>query len=189
MTTLYLGLALFFFAHFIPLFARPVRNRAAGVIGEMPYKGLFALVILSSLYLIITGWKAAAGAGMCYTPPAWGIHVTPLFVLVAFILFVATRAPTNIKRFIRNPQLTAVALWGIGHLFSNGETRSTALFGGFAAWALIAIWGSNRRDGEWKKPEKKPVIKDIIVLVIAIALYVGFISIHEWLFGVSPLPK
>ena len=64
MTTLYLGLALFFVAHFIPIFARPLRNRAAEAIGAMPYKGLFAVVLLVSLYLIITGWKAAAGAGI-----------------------------------------------------------------------------------------------------------------------------
>ena len=46
--------------------------------------------------------------------------------------------PNNVKRLLRHPQLTGVALWGIGHLLANGESRSIILFGGLGAWAIAA---------------------------------------------------
>lgn len=187
MTMLYLGLALFFLVHLVPIFARPVRAGAVNIIGMRPYQGLFALASFGALYLVVMGWKATDLADV-YVPPAWGMHVTPLLVLVAFILFIGSRAPGNFRRYVRHPQLTAVLLWAVGHLFANGENRSVALFGGFAVWAIVSMWGSSRRDGPWVKPEKQPVIKDIVTVVIAAALYAGFIMIHEWLIGVRPMP-
>ncbi len=187
MTMLYLGLALFFLLHLVPYFARKPRAAIIGKIGGMPYKGLFSLITLASFYLIHLGWGQASTEPV-YTPPVWSLHVTPLFVLFAFILFFSAWTPNNIKRYIRHPQLSGVFLWAIGHLLANGDCRSIALFGGFALWALISIWAANRRGGEWVKPGKQPLIKDIITVSIGLILYGGMIFAHEWLFGVAPVP-
>ncbi len=187
MTLLIAGVALFALLHLIPIYGKGLRGRVAGKIGDKTYKGLFALASLGSIILIVRGWKATSPI-QWYEAPLWAFHVTPLIMLFAFLLFFASGAPTNIKRFIRHPQLTGVFLWGFGHLLANGEDRSVILFGGFAAWSVIAIIGTNRRDGEWQKPKKQPLVKDIITVFIGLGLYAAVILGHEYVIGVSPLP-
>ncbi|NVJ71125.1 MAG: NnrU family protein [Alphaproteobacteria bacterium] len=187
MTTLLIGLSLFFLLHFVPVYANGTRNKVASKIGELPYKGLFALASLAGLYLVYKGWTTSTPTQL-YSLPAWAFHATGLFVLIGFVLFFAARAPTNIKRVVRHPQLTGVVFWAIGHLLVNGDTRSFALFGGFTVWALLTMFGANRRDGEWKKPEKVGFVKDAITVAIGVALYVVFVVwAHEWLFGMKPM--
>jgi len=187
MTLLLLGIVSFAILHFIPFWGRNVRAGAVGVIGEMPYKGLYALATLGSFVMMVMGWKSAEVLPV-YDAPLWGMHVTPLFVLAGFILFVASNAPTNIKRIVRHPQLMGVALWGIGHLLSNGENRSLLLFAGMTIFCFVAMIGSNQRDGEWVKIEKVGLSKDIITVLIGVALYAAFMYFHEWIIGVPAIP-
>jgi len=187
MTLLIAGLLLFTILHLIPFWGRSIRAGAIGVIGPMPYKGLYALATLGSFVLMVQGWKAADVSHL-YTPPTWGMHVTPFFVLAGFILFIASNAPTNIRRAVRHPQLMGVVLWGVGHLLSNGESRSVALFAGMAAFSIIAMIGSNSRDGEWVKRDKVSFIKDIVTVVIALVLYAAFAYYHGWIIGVPAIP-
>lgn len=185
MTKLILGVLLWSVAHFIPAIAVDFRKNLIGKLGEKPYKGLFALVMVFSLYLIISGWKATLPEFL-YIPPAWGRHATSLLVLIAFILFSASHGNNNIKRFIRHPQLTSVIVWGAGHLIANGESRSIVLFGGLALWAIIDIFLLNRRDGAWTRPEPAPFKKDVIAVAAGLVVYLVFAGAHGWLFGVSP---
>jgi uncharacterized membrane protein len=184
MTLLISGLILFTILHMLPFWGRSVRAGAVNMIGPMPYKGLFALASLGSLWLVGMGWGRIEDITFLYEAPAWGRHVTPIFVLAGFILFIASNAPTNIRRAVRHPQLMGVAMWGIGHLLSNGETRSVALFAGLTLFSLLAMIGSNQRDGEWVKRDKVPLVKDIITVVIAGALYAGFTYFHGMIIGV-----
>jgi len=183
MTLLLLGLVSFSVLHMIPFWGQNVRAGAVKLVGEKPYKGLFALASLGSFVMMVMGWKAAAIITV-YDTPYWGKHVTALFVLVGFILFIASNAPTNIRRLLRHPQLTGVAFWGIGHLLSNGENRSLLLFGGMVAFSLLAMFASNLRDGEWIKRDKVPFAKDVVIVVIALALYLAFQYFHEGIIGV-----
>ena len=185
MTKLVLGIFLWSVMHFIPAIAVDFRKDMIAKVGEKPWKGVFALLMFFSLYLVISGWKATIPESL-YLPPTWGRHATALFVLVAFVLFSASHGANNIKRLIRHPQLTAVACWGIGHLLANGEARSIVLFGGLAVWAIIEIFLLNRRDGAWVKPDPVPRKKDIIAVVAGLVVYIVFAAAHQWLFGVSP---
>lgn len=187
MALLIAGLLLFIFLHLIPVWGQTFRNGAVAKIGLNPYKGIFALLSLGSFVLMVRGWKSAETIAV-YDPPSWGMHVTPLLVLFGFILFIASNAPTNIRRMLRHPQLTGVMLWGIGHLFSNGDNRSLILFGGLTLYSLLAIIGSNQRDGEWVKRDKVPFVRDIVTVVIALALYAGFAYYHGWIIGVPAIP-
>lgn len=187
MTLLVLGVALFTLLHFVPIFASETRTSVIGRIGTLPYKGLYALASIAAFYFIYKGWVASE-SDYLYVPPAWGAHITALLTLAGFVLFFSSGAPTNIKRHVRHPQLTGVILWSAGHLISNGEIRSITLFAGFGIWAAIAIVGLNRRDGEWDKPEKQPVVKDIITILIGVVLYALFaLWGHEFLIGVQPV--
>ena len=185
MSKLILGVLVWSIVHFIPALAGDFRKRLIGRIGENPYKGLFTLMMALAIYLIISGWKATIPEFL-YLPPAWGRHATSLLVLIAFILFLAPYPATNIKRFLRHPQLSGVICWGIGHLLANGETRSIVLFGGLTAWAIVEMILLNRRDGAWLKPDPAPRKNDIILIIAGLVAYLVFAFAHQWLFGVSP---
>ena len=114
------------------------------------------------------------------------IKNAPLGLLIAFILFAASHGHNNIKRLVRHPQLSAVALWGIAHLLANGESRSIVLFGGLALWAVVEIVLINRREGALRKPEPAPRKKDVIAVVGGVVVYGVIAAMHQWLFGFSP---
>ncbi|MEJ2383216.1 MAG: NnrU family protein [Xanthomonadales bacterium] len=185
MTWLIIGVALWSATHLMPSAAPGMRQALVGRLGEKPYKGLFALAIVAALALIILGWKSSL-PGFVYLPPTWGRHATALLVLIAFILFSASHGRNNIQRIVRHPQLTAVAIWGIGHLLANGEARSVILFGGLTVWAALAIVLINRREGARVKPEPVARRKDVIAVVAGIVVYAIVAGAHRWLFGVSP---
>lgn len=183
MTLLIGGLLLFTAVHLFPAACPGPRKQLVDKLGSNPYRGLFTLVIVASLAIIVFGWKA--------TPPvnlyAALLHSGPImsaFVFVAFVLFVASQSKTNIRRFVRHPQMTAVLFWSAAHLLANGETRSVLLFGGLGLWAIVEIVLCNRRDGTWQKPA--PVAKSLDAVTLAIAA-VGFALIwyfHQAIFGV-----
>jgi uncharacterized membrane protein len=185
MIKLVLGVSLWSVIHFIPAIAVDFRKNLIARIGENPYKGLFAVLMVLAIYLVISGWRATIPVNL-YLPPLWGRHATALLVLVGFILFLAPYHASNLKRVLRHPQLTGVILWGIGHLLANGETRSIVLFGGLATWAVIEILLLNRRDGAWTKPDPVPVRKDIALVVAGCLFFTVVAFSHLWLFGFSP---
>lgn len=185
MTRLMIGVALWSVAHLLRAIAPGPRQALIGRFGEKAWKGLVALLVVASLALIITGWKASLPEFL-YLPPAWGRHATALLVLIAFILFSVSHGRNNIQRIVRHPQLTAVILWGIGHLLANGETRSVVLFGGLTLWAALEIVLINRRDGPRTKPEPVPRRKDVIAVIAGVVVYAIVAGAHQWLFGFSP---
>lgn len=185
MIKLFLGVLLWSATHFVPVVARGFRSTLVERLGLNPYKGLFTGLMVLAIYLIISGWRSTPPE-LLYLPPAWGRHATALLVLIAFILFSASHGTNNIKRLVRHPQLSSVALWGFAHLLANGESRSVLLFGGLLLWAVASIALINRRDGAWQKPEPAPFKKDVIAVVAGIVVYLVIAFSHQWLFGVSP---
>lgn len=180
------GIAIWCVVHLFPS-ALPVRRRALSERLGNGYRGLFALLILIALVTIVTGWRNAVPTAV-YTPPLAGSRIVPVLMLAAFILFIAARAPTNIKRFLRHPQLTSVIVWSVAHLLANGDSRSLALFGGLGLWALLEIVLINRREGAWQKPAPVPLKADAITAVVGIAAFTIILYFHTWLFGVSAVP-
>jgi uncharacterized membrane protein len=185
MTKLVLGVLLWSVTHLAPGVLPGFKSKAVARLGENGYKGIFTLLMVVAIYLMISGWKAAVPE-IVYLPPAWGRHVTALLVLVAFILFFAPYPPNNIKRLLRHPQLAGVALWGIGHLLANGESRSIALFGGMALWAIAEVLFINRRDGAWDRPVPVPARNDALLIAGGIVAYAVVAASHQWLFGFYP---
>lgn len=187
MTLLIAGVVLWSVAHLFPAAAPGARANLVAKLGEKAYRGLFALDIILALVLIVFGWKAATPTPV-YAPPLFGSPVPSIFLMIAILLFVTSRAPNNIKRFIRHPQLSAVLFWGIGHLLTNGDTRSLLLFGGLSIWAALQIVFINKRDGQWQKPDPVPFLKDAITVVVAATVFAGLLYFHESLFGFAPIP-
>jgi len=183
MTMFVLGLAVWCVAHLMPSVAPGLRGRLMSI-GAGPYKGLFALTIVGSLLLIIFGWRVVEPS-FVYAEPEWGRIVNMATMLVGLILFMSARLPTNIKRYIRHPQLTGVALWALGHLLANGDSRSVTLFAVMGVWALVSMVTINRRDGAWAKPDPVPATRDLVPVIIGVVLYAILGWVHPYIAGVS----
>lgn len=186
MTLLILGLALWWATHLFPIVARPTRDGLVAGIGEGPYKGVYSLVSLGAIVLMVIGYQNAAFTNLWF-PPAWTTHLNNLLMLVSVALLGASHSKGNAKRFVRHPMLLSVAVWAVAHLLVNGDLASLILFGGVGAWAVVAIYATNARDGAWVRPEPKPVKKDLILVGITIVAFLVISAIHFWL-GVSPFP-
>ncbi|HKK37593.1 MAG TPA: NnrU family protein [Paracoccaceae bacterium] len=186
MPLLILGLALWWVGHLFPIVARPRRDAIVARIGEGPWKGIYSLVSVATIALMVIGYQRAGFTNVWY-PPAWGVHLNNLLMILAVGLFAASHSKGNAKRFVRHPMLLSVVVWAISHLLVNGDLASLVLFGGTGAWAAVAIFATNARDGAWVKPEPKPVKKDLLLVAITLVAYAVFGGIHAWL-GVWPFP-
>ena len=178
-----LGILLWAGVHLFTALGGDTRQQLLNRLGQQPYRGLYSLALVAAIVLIVFGWKAMPPDAL-WTPPAAMRHVTMLLMPLALILFIAARAPTDLKQVIRHPQLTGVKLWAVAHLLSNGETRSIILFTGLLAWAVAEVIVINRRDGVWKKPAPVGVAKTAISAAIGLVLTALLLYGHRWLTGV-----
>jgi uncharacterized membrane protein len=186
MKLLITGMLIWSVVHLFPSAMHDGRGKIIARIGNNAYRGIFSLIIVASLLMIIFGWKSAIPEHL-YAPPLLGSGLPSILILIAFILLVAAQVRTNIKRFVHHPQLTGVAVWGIAHLLSNGDSRSLILFGGMTLWALLTMVLSGRRDGPWQKPAPVSLRSDIVTVVGGSIGFGALLYAHQYLFGVSPL--
>ena len=185
MTLLVAGLLLFTLLHLLPAVSPDMRAGLAAKLGDNAYRAVFSAIILASLVVIVFGWKTATPTGI-YTPPLRGGPVISAAIFFAFVLFVASKARSNYRRFVRHPQMSSVILWSVAHLLVNGDSRSVVLFGGLGVWAVAEIVLCNRRDGAWQKPDVAPFSADLIVAVVGGVAFAAFFYLHRALFGVLP---
>jgi len=185
---LVLGVLLWSAVHFVPSLARPLRQALIERIGEGPYKGCFALGIVTAIVLMVVGWRATVPQAV-YAPAPWAYSAAAVLMLLAFVLFGAGHTKSNLRRILRHPQLGAVVVWGIAHLLANGDTRSLVLFGGLAVWALVEMSLINRREGAWQRPAREPLSAELKPLIIGAIVYGVFVFLHPYLFGVSPIVR
>lgn len=182
MGTLIAGVVLWSAVHLFPGAAPDTRQAMIDRLGRNRYRGLFAILILAALVMIVLGWKSASPRSV-YMPVIGAGPVASLLMLVAFVLFVAAQSRTNIKRYLRHPQLTAVTAWALAHLLANGDSRSVVLFGGFGIWAVLSMALINRRDGAYEKPAAVAVMSDISTGIIGIIAFAAVLYFHRSLFG------
>ena len=184
MTLLIAGLLLWCGVHLSSAVAPALRTRLVAGMGLLPFRGGFALLVITSMVLMVFGWRAVDPAAL-YQPPVWGREATMVLVFFTFILFVAAKRLTNIKRILRHPQLTGVMLWSIGHLLSNGDSRSLVLFVSIGFWAALEIILINRRAGAWIKPAPVPFTRDVLTVVMGVVLYTVLFLLHPYISGVK----
>ena len=178
---LILGIFMWSVVHLFPSVMPAKRNQLVAQYGNT-YQAIYAIKILVALALMVIGWRMAVPTQL-YNPPVWGRHLTMLFVLVAVILFGAAHTNSRIKQFVRHPMLTGVAVWALGHLLANGDSRSVVLFAGLLIWSVLNQITINRRDGAWIKPEVAPMNKELILLAISLVVYVVLMFLHPYFTG------
>ncbi len=189
MIMLILGLALWSGLHFLPSVGTGLRSRLINRFGENAYKLAFSAGVVISIVLMVLGWMAMpVGLPLYVLPGSPGI-LAVLLMAIAFILFAAARSKSNIRHYIRHPQLTSIAVWGAAHLLVNGEFRAVILFGTLAIWAILEIIVISRREGVWERPVRQPLAEDVKPVMIGLVLFAVLMVVHPYLFGVSPIPN
>jgi uncharacterized membrane protein len=183
MILLVIGVAIWSGVHLLPSLGVQMRAALLDRIGEGPYKGLFALSLVASIVLMALGWRSIAPVAV-YEPLGWGAPLATFGMFVSLVLFTASAVPSNLKRLVRHPQLTGVALWALTHLLANGSQRSLVLFGGVGLWSVVAMASINRRDGAWEKPEPVPLTAEIKPIVAGIIGYLVLGFAHPYIAGV-----
>jgi uncharacterized membrane protein len=120
----------------------------------------------------------------------------------------------GIAGITRHPLLWALLLWSASHLLPNGDLAHVLLFGGFAVFALVGMAAMDRRfrrtlgKAEWERLARRTSLvplaalaggrwrpagvtvngEFLVRLLLGAALYLAFLSAHEPVTGVSPLP-
>lgn len=173
------GLLVWSGAHLWKRLAPASRDRF-GVAG----KGIVAGLLVVSILLMSFGYQNAGG------PVWWGrspalVGINNLLMLLAFYLFAASGTRARITRRIRNPQLTAVKIWAVGHLLVNGDLASFVLFGGLLAWAVAEVVVLKRAGVPWAPPDPAPIGREIAAVVATLIVVALVMGIHNWL-GVTP---
>lgn len=183
MSLLIAGLALWAAVHFVPSVGINLKQGLISRWGAKSYTVGFALLIVTSLLLIVFGWRSVVPSHI-YSLPASTKPIALLLMVVAFLLFGAAKQSTRIKRVVRHPQLSSVIVWSCAHLLLNGDTRSVVLFGGMGVWAILEIFMINKRDGEWIKEPSPPWIQELKGATISIVILVVVVAIHPYIAGV-----
>ena len=191
MTVLILGLLIFLGVHSLRIFADDWRSRQRARLGEMRWKGIYALVSLIGFVLICWGFVLARQQPvLLYVPPLALRHLNALFTLLAFVLVVAAYVPRNhLKAKFGHPMLLGVKLWAFGHLLATGMLRDVVLFGAFLLWAVVLFIVSRRRDRRTGTAYAAGTLAgDAAVLVVGVVAWIVFAFwLHLWLIGVRPM--
>ncbi len=186
-----LGLVLFFGIHMLPFYpeyrVQLIEKLDSDTIdAEIMYKIIFSVISLLGLIFIGVGKGSMEFIGL-WDIPVFFRYVAVVLILASFILMVAAYPPNNIKRYVPHPMLTGVIVWGVTHMLVNGDVVSLILFGSFVAYSVVAIKLANKRQqdisSEQEAQQQIPVVKDAIVIGIAMFGFLLLLWLHKPLFG------
>jgi uncharacterized membrane protein len=187
---LILGLALFLGVHSVRIFADDWRTAQVARMGELPWKGVYALFSIAGLALIVWGYGLArVDPVVLWLPPAWTRHLAALLTVPAFILLVAAYLPgSHIKGKIGHPMVAGVKIWALAHLLANGNLADVILFGAFLVWSIVNFVASRRRDRlAGRSYVAQGWSRDAAVAGIGLLAWALFaLWGHTWLIGVKP---
>jgi uncharacterized membrane protein len=188
MPLLIAGLALFFAAHSIAIVAPFWRDRMVLLVGQLQWKGLYALTASVGFVALVCGYALAHQTPIIvYAPPLWLRYATFILMLPVFPLALAAYLPGRIQSATRHPLLAATTLWAGAHMLADGSLAAVLLFGSFLAWASIDQISLRRRHTLPLQAQPASGFNDAIAVAVGIALYLVFAwRLHRWLIGVQP---
>lgn len=181
MTLLLLGIVLWWAGHF---FKRALPDQRARL-GD-PGKGLVALVLVAGVVLMVLGYRGMDFIPV-YQPPAWGLHLNNLLMILAVLLFGTGSSKSPLRGKLRHPMLLGMLTWAVAHLLANGDLAAVILFGSMAVWAVAEIMVINAKEPNYTPWEGGSTAGTIRLLVISLVVYAVIAGIHTWL-GYWPFP-
>ncbi|MDR2880965.1 MAG: NnrU family protein [Azoarcus sp.] len=189
MTTMILGLVLFFVAHSLKV-ARKVRMSLLERMGENLYKGVYSAVSLVGLILIGFGFADYQSSGkiLIWVPPFWMKHMALLLNWIALVFFAAAYLPCHIRRTLKHPMLAGIIILAATHLLTNGDMGGMILFGAFLLWAVVVRINVRSRpvDGN---PPRASMPFDLLALVAGSVSYAVIVFwLHPAVFRIPVWP-
>ncbi len=183
---LLLGLAVTFFAavHLVP--AVPAFKVGLAARAGRAWGPLYGIAATLGLVAIIFAFRAAPVVPV-YAPPDWGRWVTIPVMALAFQFLGVFLFRGRLRLIVRFPLALAVFVWGVAHLFANGDERTLILFGGLAAYGIAHFalgWASGIRPEGPARPGH-----DFMAAMAGLALYGMMVQLHANIIGVSVLPN
>lgn len=129
-----------------------LRTRLVSWIGEMPFRGLFAVVAVVALAWLCWAYRDAPLI-IVWRPATWQWFVPLIVMPVALFLLIGGLSAPNptsvgqdtdigpnqvrgVLRVTRNPVMWATGLWALAHMVPNGDAASLVFFGSLAVLAL-----------------------------------------------------
>jgi uncharacterized membrane protein len=179
------GLLLFFLPHLLPMFVR-LRGALAARWGDRGYRLGFSLVSAVGLALIVVGYAYADRGPQLFAPLAGAQGVAPYAMVIAFILFASSHAPSYLRATVKHPQLLGILIWSGVHLAANGDLRGTLLFGAFLAYAVIDFVSVVQRGAVASFAPRGRA--DLISVIAGSAVALLLMIFHRVLFGPAVVP-
>ena len=189
MNLLLLGLALFFAIHSISIVGESSRDRIVAKIGDLAWKGLYAVVSIVGFTLIVKGYALTRqDPVLLYSAPTWLRHGSMLLLVPVFPILLTAYLPGRIQSAVGHPTLVATEIWAVAHLLANGMLADLLLFGSFLIWAVADHWSMGRRTPRAIPSAPPSAANDIIAIVVGLAIFLGFGGwLHALLIGVPVL--
>jgi uncharacterized membrane protein len=154
--------------------------------GERRYRGGFSLVSAVGLVLIVAGYAYADKGPQLFAPLSAARAIAPWAMMLAFILFASSHAPSHLRAAVKHPMLIGILIWSAMHLAANGDLRGTALFGAFFAYAVIDLVSVLQRGAVTSfAPRPRADLISVGAGVVAALLLMFF---HRVLFGTAVVP-
>ncbi len=181
MLILLLGLVLFFAPHLLRELG--LRDAVVGQLGSTAaFKAVYSLITLAGIGLIVAGTSAAPFI-MLFEPVYQYKYFSHIVMLPAMVLLVAGNLPLSyIRSNVQNPMLAGITLWGVAHLWSNGDLASVLLFGSFAVWGAFKFYALRSTSKTNLAPS---LFWDFVALIVGLSLYLGLSTYHGQIFGVG----
>jgi uncharacterized membrane protein len=167
MVIIILGIFIFFTIHIVP--STPLKAKLVSCYGANVFKGVFSLISITGLGLIIYG-LGEANFVVLWNPPTWSRAMLMSIMPIVAILWTVAEIPNNIKRWVRHPMLTAMIIWGLGHLMANGDLATTIVFASFTVFSVTNLFIVNARN-LYQPPIKVNRLWDPGAIAVGLTLY------------------
>ncbi len=179
MTFLAVSIFLFGIVHLNPAVPQ-WRAHAKQTFGKA-YGPVYGILSLLLLMACLWAFRNAEVQGL-YEPPTWGRHANFGLSLVGFIFLGIFLFRGSWRNKLKVPMTIGVGLWALGHLFANGDTRTTLLFGGLAAVAalqgILKLQGGSFISSDERKGH------NLLSILGGVALYGLAVQLHAVIAGV-----
>lgn len=157
-----------------------------------------------------TGWLALIGMLLASILAVAGLSAPNPTALGQERVLESRKPARGVFRITRHPFMWAVGIWGIVHILANGDLASLVMFGAFTALALVGTLVMDAKKAKqlgerWRRfaertsnvpfraiaqGRQRLTLIEIgwIRIAFGVALFAVLLSIHPWLFGISPSP-
>jgi uncharacterized membrane protein len=145
------------------------------------YGTVYGVVSLALLVACLWAFRQAEPMAL-YEPSTWGLYGNFGLSLIGFLFIGIFLFRGSWRNHVRIPLSVGMVLWSLGHLLSNGESRTVILFGGLAVIAIIQ--GLLRLRSAYFTPSEVRGGHNLLSLLGGLALYGLAAQLHSVIAGV-----